>query len=419
MSSQRSSLSPSFQPDRTLRELEELGALTGDAHGAQRVAWTAPWGRAREWFHRKLAELPLDLVTDAAGNQWATLRGMSERTVLIGGHLDSVPDGGWLDGCLGVLAGLEVLRRLASAGAPPVTVRLVDWADEEGARFGHSVFGSTATFGSLDLASLQELTDRDGICLADAVAGYGIDLARVAEASRHAAHVAAYVELHIEQGPVLESLDIPLGVVTGTVGVERHVIHFSGQAAHAGATPMERRRDALGAAATLALAVREIARRHGGVGTVGRIVASPNTPTVIVGQCDVWVDLRHENEIRLASMLVETQEAATAIAERERVDLKSRLLWQIPPASFDPQLIELCEEAVQETCGDVHRLPSGAIHDATQVANSGVPAVMMFAQSLGGISHSKEEDTRTEHLLLAVRAFDRLVSKTTRWAAGW
>ncbi|HEX4747013.1 MAG TPA: M20/M25/M40 family metallo-hydrolase, partial [Gaiellaceae bacterium] len=208
-----------LDPTRTVAELKRLRELTGDDDGAQRVAWTETWARAREWLRDLVAETGATETVDAAGNQWFTLAGASERAVLIGGHIDSVPNGGWLDGCLNVVAGVEVLRRIASEGTPPVTVRLVNWADEEGARFGRSLFGSSAAAGSLaDQDELRQLTDRDGISLPDALAAHGVDLDSALEARSELGGAAAYLELHIEQGPVLESLDLPLGVVLGTFG---------------------------------------------------------------------------------------------------------------------------------------------------------------------------------------------------------
>src|SRR6188474_1195536 len=170
-----------LDPKRTVAELKELRALTGDADGAQRVAFTPTWVNARAWLREKLAALPVEMHTDAAGNLWTTLRGESEREMLIGGHIDSVPNGGWLDGCLNVMAGVEILRRINAEhrGRPPVTVRLVDWADEEGARFGKSLFGSSACSGSLDMEEARGLKDRDGIALPDALKNVGIDFAEV------------------------------------------------------------------------------------------------------------------------------------------------------------------------------------------------------------------------------------------------
>src|SRR6059058_5812826 len=172
-----------LQPARTLTELKELRALTGNADGAQRVAFTPVWATARKWLRAKLAKLPVEVHQDEAGNLWSTLPGGSDRALLIGGHTDSVPNGGWLDGCLNVLAGLEVLRRIASQGTPPpVTVRLVDWCDEEGTRFGRSLFGSSAVSGALVPDEVRNLTDKDGIKLADAVREHGIDIDRVLDA---------------------------------------------------------------------------------------------------------------------------------------------------------------------------------------------------------------------------------------------
>src|SRR6266511_4914107 len=224
-----------LQPKRTVAELKELRALTGDVEGAQRVAFTDTWVRARTWMREKLAQLPVEVTVDEAGNQWATLRGASERALLIGGHIDSVPNGGWLDGCLNVMAGVEVLRQVAADGRAPLTVRLVNWADEEGARFGRSLFGSSAAAGSMtDQDELRRRHDAEGVALPDALAEYGVDLDRATEARSQLANAAAYLELHIEQGPVLESMNLPLGVVLGTFGVERHRITWHGQAAHSG-----------------------------------------------------------------------------------------------------------------------------------------------------------------------------------------
>src|SRR5438270_1471663 len=165
-----------LDPGRTVAELRELQELTGDEEGAQRVAWTDTWERAREWLRGKVAGLPVEEEIDQAGNQWFTLRGASERALLIGGHIDSVPDGGWLDGCLNVLAGVEVVRRIAEEGEPPLTVRLVNWADEEGARFGRSLFGSSAAAGSMaDQDELELRLDRDGVLLPEALAAHDVE----------------------------------------------------------------------------------------------------------------------------------------------------------------------------------------------------------------------------------------------------
>ena len=246
-----SPMSSPLNPKRTVAELKELRALTGNENGAQRVAFTDTWLKARGWLRQKVVGLPLEIHEDAAGNTWFTLRGESEQALLIGGHMDSVPNGGWLDGCLNVLAGVEILRRINTQynGKPPVTVRLVDWADEEGARFGKSLFGSSACSGNLDMNEARVLVDKAGTKLPDALKKVGIDFERVKDSGAELKNAAAYLELHIEQGPVLLDLDLPLGAVLGTFGVERHAITFHGQAAHSGSTPMNRRKDAFLAAA--------------------------------------------------------------------------------------------------------------------------------------------------------------------------
>lgn len=406
-----------LDPARAVGELRELRELTGNADGAQRVAWSDTWVEARAWLSEKLAETGAEEETDAAGNQWFTLPGASDDALLIGGHIDSVPNGGWLDGALNVLAGVEVLRRIAEEGSPPVTVRLVNWADEEGARFGRSLFGSSAASGTMDdQDELRTRTDAGGEKLPDVLAARGVDLDRALEARRQLEGAGAYLELHIEQGPVLESLDLPLGVVLGTFGVERHEITFRGQAAHAGSTPMDKRRDALAAAAKLALEIREIAGRtgEGAVCTMGSCVTRPGIVTSVVETCTVLLDQRHLDPDRLADMLGEAKEASKRFADEEDVEVDWERIWRIDPILFDDALVELADEAVQETAGTSHRLPSGPLHDAAEVARAGVPTVMLFVQSLRGLSHTKLEDTKPEHLELSVQALDRLAAKAIR-----
>ena len=402
-----------LDPARTVAELRELRELTGDDEGAQRVAWSDTWVEARKWLAEKLSPTGAEEETDEAGNQWFTLPGGSERALLIGGHIDSVPNGGWLDGALNVVAGAEVLRRIAEDGDPPVTVRLVNWADEEGARFGRSLFGSSAASGTMaDQGELRRRSDAEGSTLPEVLAERGVDLDRALEAAKQLESAGAYLELHIEQGPVLESLNLPLGVVLGTFGVERHQITFRGQAAHAGSTPMDKRRDALAAAAKLALEIREIAKRtgDGAVCTMGSCVTRPGIVTSVVETCTVLLDQRHLDGDRLTSMLTQAKEAAERFAEEEDVAVEWERVWRIDPILFDEELIELADEAVKETAGESHRLPSGPLHDAAEVARAGIPTVMLFVQSLRGLSHTKLEDTKPEHLELSVKALDRLAS---------
>jgi len=404
-----------LSPERTVTELRELQELTGDENGAQRVAWTDTWQQAREWLRGKLAATGAEETIDAAGNQWFTLAGDSERALLIGGHIDSVPNGGWLDGALNVMAGVEVVRRIAEEGTPPVTVRLVNWADEEGARFGRSLFGSSAAAGSMsDQDELRQRKDADGVSLPDAIARFGVELDTALEARGELENAAAYLELHIEQGPVLESMDLPLGVVLGTFGVERHQVTFRGQAAHAGSTPMDQRRDALAGAARLELELKEIAARTGGgaVCTMGSVVTRPGIVTSVVETAECLLDQRHLDGLQLAEMLDNAKAASRRFAQEEDLEVGWERIWNIEPILFDVGLIELADETINEVAGSSHRLPSGPLHDAAEVARTGVPTVMVFVQSLRGLSHTKLEDTKEGHLELAVRALDRLAQKT-------
>ena len=410
----------SINPRRTIDELKDLRRLTGDENGAQRVAFTDVWLRGRAWLREKLQELPVEVRPDAAGNLWSTLRGASDRTLIIGGHMDSVPNGGWLDGCLNVLAGLEILRRINAQyrGHPPITVRLVDWADEEGARFGRSLFGSSACSGTLDLDEARGLVDRAGIRLPDALQQVGIEFSEVKSAGVELQNAAAYLELHIEQGPVLLDKDLPLGAVLGTFGVERHAITFRGQAAHSGSTPMNRRKDAFLAAGKMAQEIYRIAERSGqGVCTIGACSTKPGIVTSVVEECRITLDQRHLDAAALARMLAEAQEASERFAREGGVSVTWDRLWRIEPRPFDPELIEMCDTSIREVAGVSHRMPSGPLHDAAEMARAGIPTVMMFVQSLHGISHNKIEDTKEAHLEQSVAAFDRLADKTMAWIA--
>jgi N-carbamoyl-L-amino-acid hydrolase len=407
----------SLNAKRTVAELKELRLLTGDENGAQRVAFTPTWLKAREWLQSKVAALPVEIHNDAAGNTWFTLRGESEKALLIGGHMDSVPNGGWLDGCLNAVAGVEILRRINAQynGMPPVTVRLVDWVDEEGARFGKSLFGSSACSGNLDMNEARGLVDKQGVKLPDALKNIGIDFERVKDSGKELQNAAAYMELHIEQGPVLLDLDLPLGAVLGTFGVERHAITFHGQAAHSGSTPMNRRKDAFLAAAKMSPYIYQLAEQHGGVCTIGSCTTKPGIVTSVVEDCRITLDQRHLDASKLERLYWDARDASERFAEDANVGVAWERIWQIAPRPFNDELIALCDESIREACGKSHRLPSGPLHDAAEVAAAGVPTVMMFVQSLHGISHNKIEDTKEEHLELCVAAFDKLAEKTMRW----
>nr|MDQ3377868.1 Zn-dependent hydrolase [Actinomycetota bacterium] len=383
---------------RAVEELKELADLTGGPDGARRVAWTDEWKKAREWLRVKLEEIDvLEIETDEAGNLWATAPGDSEKVVILGGHIDSVPEGGWLDGALNTIAALEVLRVLAPQQRP-VTLRLVDWADEEGARFGRSLFGSGAAAGTLKPNDVRGLKDKNGIALPDAIREHGVDLDRVNESGRQLENAIAYLELHIEQGPVLERLERPLGAVLGTFGVERHVVHFTGQHAHSGSTPMDVRKDAFIAAARSALAFRDDAAARDDVrATTGFVNVSPAIVTAFNGLCEMSLDQRALDSEVLADMLAKAKEASERVAEEESVAVEWEKVWDIEPIPFDEELIALAEEACEEVAGSSHRLPSGPLHDAAEMARV-MPAVMLFVKSLRGLSHTKDEDTPEEDI---------------------
>ena len=404
-------------PGRVLSDLRELRELTEDEHGAQRLCWTDTWAQARRWFDSKLEGLAVEREVDPAGNKWVILRGDDPRSLVLGGHIDSVPNGGWLDGSLGLLAGLEVLRALAARGRPPVTVKVVDWADEEGARFGWGMLGSSAASGTLDVEAIRGLEDREGNRLPDVLGEHGVEVAKMPGARASLDGVLGYIELHIEQGPVLEDLGLSLAAVRGTVGVERHVVHFTGQAAHAGPTPMDRRREALAASARLVLDMRAMALEAGAKFTAGRCVTRPGVATVVAEEVDLTVDQRHPDAKVLADCLARARELAREIAASERVECEWSQLWNIEPISFDAELIEIAQAAISELTGHAHTMDSGALHDAAEVARAGIPTVMLFVQSLGGLSHAKLEDTREEDLILAVKALASTVERSLAWAA--
>ncbi|HEY0252917.1 MAG TPA: Zn-dependent hydrolase [Kofleriaceae bacterium] len=406
---------------RVIADLEELATLTSDDRGAQRVAWGPTWRKTREWFTEKLAQIGITPVRDGAANLWATLPGASTKSLVLGSHLDSVPGGGWLDGCLGVLAGLEALRVWKDRGTPPLTIHLVDWADEEGARFGRSLTGSAASAGALDAdKELAHLVDRGGVKLPDALAENGISLDDMESAAEYfeTLDAAAYLELHIEQGPVLQEMKKPVGVVLGTMGVERYNLRFKGQAAHSGAAPIHLRKDAFLAAAEFALACRAISVKYSGktprtrvVATCGVVKVEPNFVTAVPGSTEISIDLRALDGKVLKKMLADARVAAKQAAKRFLVEVSWSPLISISPRPFDETLMGFVRDSVKEVCGSAPELPSGPLHDAAEMA-AVVPTAMVFAMSSPGVSHTKIEDTPKPALDKSIRAFLLTIEKT-------
>jgi hydantoinase/carbamoylase family amidase len=405
-----------MDPDRVLEDLRELARLTAEADGAHRLCWTEGWARAREFLRSRLDELPVDVSIDPAGNLWAELPGDGEGFVVVGSHVDSVPAGGWLDGALGVFAAVEALRAQAAGGPPAVGLRLVDWADEEGARFGRSLFGSSACAGTLDVDEVRDLTDRDGERLEDVVARYDVELDRVHQSGSRLRGARGYLELHIEQGPVLESRGEPAAAVLGTFGVERHLAVFTGQTAHAGATPMELRRDTFMATSQAALAIREVGIRHQGVCTVGRASSEPGVVTAVPGRTEMLLDQRHLDPDALAAMLAEAREACEQAGVDHGCEVELRYLWSIPPIPFDDRLIALARQSVVDSGGKDTAIPSGPLHDAAEMARL-LPTVMIFSSSSPPVSHTKEEDTPEGDLRVAIEAYGRTVAGALELAA--
>jgi hydantoinase/carbamoylase family amidase len=398
--------------DRVIADLRELAELTGGEGGARRVAWTDEWVKARELVRGKLEELPVEITTDAAGNVWADLPGEQDGFVIVGSHVDSVPAGGWLDGALGLFAALEVLRQHAD-GDRAVGLRLVDWADEEGARFGRSLFGSSACAGTLEVDEVRDLKDRDGERLEDVVARHDVDLAKVHDSGARLKGARAYLELHIEQGPVLEARGESAAVVLGTVGVERRAAVFSGRAAHAGATPMDMRQDSFLAAARAALLIQEVGLAHeGGYCTTGGASSDPGVVTAVAGRTELLLDQRHLDADELAAMLKEADEACERAAEEFGCTVEMKHLWSIPPIPFDERLIGFAREAL----GGDTAIPSGPLHDAAEMARL-IPTVMVFSKSSPPVSHTPEEDTPEADLKVAIEVYGKTVAATLAAAA--
>jgi hydantoinase/carbamoylase family amidase len=401
---------PAVDAVRVIADLRELQRRTADEHGAQRVCWSEGWRRARAFLGELLAEIGLEPEVDEAGNAWAYLPGGGEPALALGSHLDSVPDGGWLDGALGLMGALGVLRAWASFGeTPPRTLALVDWADEEGARFGRSLFGSSCAAGTFDPAELATARDAEGRRAPGVLAENGVDLERVLDCRARLERIDGYLELHIEQGPILEAEGIRAAAVSGCVGVERIRLRFRGRVSHAGTTPMDARHDAGLAAAATALDVERIARSVGGAGTVGAIEFEPGIATAVPGAASMLVDLRHRDASELAHMLEQVRAAGNESAAERGCEVEDEPVWAIEPIGFDDQLVALARRACEEIAGTSYELSSGALHDAASMALR-VPTAMVFSPSAGGISHSPEEDTPEEDLAVAIEAFGTLAN---------
>lgn len=392
-----------------IRELRELAALTADENGAHRVAWTPVWDRAISWFQEKMIRAGAEITVDAANNVWAKLPGESAEGVLIGSHLDSVPNGGWLDGALGVAAGMGIMEYYGKRKKrPKKTLYVVNWADEEGARFGVSCVGSAAVSGSLDAAAVARLVDANGISFAEALEHYQRKAEDFPKAREQflKKQIGGYLELHIEQAPVLEHQGKAVACVYGITGCERQYITFTGQPSHAG-SPISMRQDAFLAAAQAALAFREIGQRNDAYCTVGKVSVAPDVVTIFPGKCTISLDQRAIDAKVLEKIYAAAHAACLKAAEDNQVKVAFEPVWSIPPTIFDERLKMLCQAAVEAETGEATTMFSGPLHDAAEMAKI-LPAIMMFAMSSGGLSHCKEENTPDAVLETAIAAFLRL-----------
>jgi allantoate deiminase len=371
-------------------ELEDAARIGADAGGVSRFAWTPELAQANEWFLARLHALGLETQVDAAGNvigRWDEGEGTA---VLVGSHLDTVPRGGRFDGALGVLSALESVRTLKAEGvALKRPLWIVSFNDEEGSRFQTGMLGSRAFVGDLDLDDWR----KRGVDEAMSAAGY--DFERLPEA-RAVDRVGAYLEVHIEQGPVLEQEGIDIGIVTGIAGMLGFRVRLIGEANHAGTTPMAVRRDALAGAARVVLALREAALKRGDItANVGVLTVTPGGFNVIPGVAEFTIDVRAGEPEVFSSLDALVLETLERVAGEEQLGVEVSETHRKPPTPLDPDLQDLLAESAAEVGASARRMPSGAGHDAMVLAKR-VPAAMLFVPSRGGISHSPEEFTAPE-----------------------
>ena len=396
--------------DRLLADLAILSAIGGRADGGlDRLAWSDHDLSARRWFAERIREAGLEPRVDAALNVFGHLPGTTGPWLLTGSHLDSVPNGGRLDGAYGAVAALEVLRTLVESHDPLAEqVEIVGVADEEGVRFEFGLIGSLALVGELDLSRLRDRLDWQGVPIRQVLAQAGRDVDRMIEAQQHRPSIKGFVELHIEQGPRMEAEGIDLAVVTGIVGVHRQRIQVFGTQNHAGTTPFSLRHDAGRAAARAAGELRDLVQAADleAVANIGSMRFDPGGVNVIPGRAEFTLEVRHLEE-RVVRQAVDTFAARLdRICAEEGCRAELELLSWVPPAPMDATVMDALEKACKETGRQPARMWSGAGHDAA-VLSRHVPTGMLFVPSVGGISHSPRETTSDEHLILGAQALLR------------
>ncbi len=401
-----------IRAQRLQQTLERLGEFGRNPEGSvTRLGFSEADLAAREYLMGLMRQANLEVRVDPAGNIFGRRAGLQNLPVLLfGSHIDSVPHGGNFDGGLGSMGALEVMRALNDRNVKTRhPLEAVVWANEEGHHFGKGVFGSAAAAGLLDPAILERRDD-EGLTLADWLRRYGQDPAHFTQARIRPGAVAGYVELHIEQGAVLEQAHIPIGVVEGIIGLNWWTCAATGFANHAGTTPMNRRRDALAASARAALAVREEVHAQPGrqVGTVGYMKVEPGARNIIPGRVEFSVDLRDLDADKIARIWSRIQKRFAEIGREESVQLECALLSSDQPARADPLLQQAIREAAQAAGLSTLELPSGAGHDAQNMARL-APMGMIFVPSRGGISHAPQEFTPWDQAANGVEVLYRTV----------
>jgi len=400
-----------LDPKRILDRCDILARCSEQADGLTRVFLSPEQRAASELVTSWMREAGLEARIDAIGNVVGRYEGETpgRACLMLGSHLDTVRDAGKYDGMLGVVTAIECVGDLHARGRRlPFAIEVVGFADEEGVRFSVTLSGSRAVAGTFDRAALDH-TDAAGTTMREALVTYGLDPDGVGDAARKPADVLAYAELHIEQGPVLEALGLPVGVVTTINGGNRFWIDVAGMAGHAGTVPMNLRRDALAAAAECTLAVERIAARIADVvGTVGRIEASPGAVNVIPGKVRFSLDVRAPpDETRIAAVTA-MREEFDAIAARRGVAISVMPVWDARTATCAPQLQRQLADAIHAEGFSVHRLPSGAGHDGMAVCAI-APIAMLFVRCAGGISHNPAEAVTLADVGIGARVLARFI----------
>ncbi|APE44780.1 Zn-dependent hydrolase [Sulfitobacter alexandrii] len=390
--------------DRFLADLHALRAIgaAGVGKGVVRPAYTESDVAARRWLAGRFEDAGLEVAVDGMGNLFGLAGGQS---LLMGSHSDSQPEGGWLDGALGVIAALEVARASREAGGPAISV--VSFQDEEG-RFGVTT-GSAVWSGHLAQPEADGLTDHAGVTLADARAA----LSEMVTGPVDPARFTGFIEMHIEQGPALDSAGEQIGVVSDIVGIRDMKITFGGQQNHAGTTPMHLRKDAFQAVSAFNTLLAERFRNvvtPATVWTIGHLSLHPNASSIVPGRAVFSMQWRDGDPDRLARMEAIIRDTAQEVAESRGMDMSFGPLLGLEPVRMDGRLRGALEEAAETVApGKWRTMPSGALHDATNVSRL-MPVAMLFVPSIDGISHAFEEDTAEEDLVAGVEVLARAVA---------